>query len=53
MKSLVLVATKRGNVTDIVPIYKEKITSSACTSIEDAKRMLKEGENISVIIEMV
>ena len=53
VKSLVLLANKEGKVTDIVPIYKTKITPSARTSIEDAQRMLKEGEDLSVVIEMV
>lgn len=52
VKSLVFLATE-GKVADIVPIYKTRIIPDAYTSIEDVQRMLKEGEDLSVVIEMV
>jgi len=53
VKSLVLLTSRDGNVADIVPIYKTRVIPKACTSIEDVQRMLKEGEELSVIIEIV
>jgi len=52
VKSLVFLAAE-GKVADVVPIYKTRIIPDACTSIEDVQRMLKEGEDLSVVIEMV
>jgi len=53
VKYLVLLATEDGKVTDIVPVYKTKIHPDALTSLEDVQRLLKEGEDISVVIEVV